>query len=271
MADLGSMELVSKAFVDARREGHVLSEFPGVHPTTLQDAYHIQDRSIALIGQAVGGWKVGRIAPALVETYGAERIGGPIFANQIRYATTEKPLEMPILQGFAAVEAEILLKVGHIGDQDLTIETAVDFVSEVRLGIEIASSPFPGINEHGPAVTASDFGNNFGLVIGAAINDWREIGLLTAPTQLLIDGVLQGENTLSNMLDGPFGSMAFLNNMLRRRGLRLNEGDWISTGAITGVHQIGADQHTSATFADRYRVDCKTISYAPATNGSGAR
>ena len=270
MADISSIEFVSAAFVEARRTGRVLADFPGTLPANLDEAYRIQDNAILLTGRSIGGWKVGRVAPELVGAFGADRLGGPIFTDQICCAPSGVAVDMPVLSGFAAVEAEILLKVGAVPDRALTFETAADFVSEVRLGIEIASSPFPGINEHGPAVTASDFGNNFGLVVGPAIRGWREIDLLHATARLEIDEALQGEGMLANMLDGPFGAFAFLDGMLKRRGLSLKVGDWISTGAITGVHRIEAGQAASATFADSYSVACRTIAFASHANGKAA-
>lgn len=262
MAAQSSAEFVSAAFVEARRNGHILAEFPGKPPASLAEAYGIQDNAILLTGQHVGGWKVGRIAPELVDNFGANRLGGPIFTNQIRYAVGGEAIQMPVLQGFAAVEVEILLKIGEVPDRKLTIENAAHFVSEVRLGIEIASSPFPEINEHGPAVTVSDFGNNFGLVVGPVIEDWREIDFMNAPAQLEIDGVLQGEGSLATMLDGPFGAIAFMDALLKGRGLSLQQDTWVSTGAITGVHRISAGQTAHATFNDIYQVACRTSDFA---------
>jgi 2-keto-4-pentenoate hydratase len=269
MADI-STQSVSAAFVSARLEDRVLAEFPGAYPDDLDAAYQIQDSAITLTGRSVGGWKVGKIAPQMVAAYGAERIGGPIFSDQIIYAAGGEVVDMPVLSGFAAVEAEILLQIGRVPEGDLSVEAAPDYVSDVRLGIEIASSPFPGINEHGPAVTASDFGNNFGLVVGPAIDGWRDLDLLNAPARLEIDGVMQGEGVMANMLNGPFGSLAFLNNMLRRRGLCLKEGDWISTGAITGVHQTTAGHDVRATFAQKFAVACRTVRFDNGLNGRGA-
>lgn len=260
MADLGSTESISTAFVDARRAGHVLADFPGPHPKSLDEAYSIQDNAIALAARAVGGWKVGRVAADLVETFGAARIGGPIFSDQIVYAAAGA-VAMPVLPGFAAVEAEILLKIGQVPDSNLTLAKAPAYISEVRLGIEIASSPFPGINQHGPAVTASDFGNNFGLVVGPAIANWQDVDLMNAVARLEIDGVTQGEGMLADMLDGPFGSLVFINDMLRGRNLALKVGDWISTGAITGVHAITAGCSATASFAEGYSVSCRTVAY----------
>jgi 2-keto-4-pentenoate hydratase len=266
MSIQGASETISAAFVRARRAGSILAEFPGPMPASLKEAYHIQDQAIVLAAMQIGGWKVGRVPDDLVSVYGAERLGGPIFADQIANALDGDSVEMPVLSGFAAVEAELLLKVGHVPDKDLTIEAAYDVVSEVRMGIEIASSPFPGINQHGPAVTVSDFGNNFGLVVGPAIENWREIDLQNARTQLEIDGEIQGDGLLANMLDGPFGSLVFAHNMLRGRGMSLKPGDWISTGAITGVHQIAAGSTATATFAKKFSVSCRTIPYVGQTN-----
>lgn len=261
MVALTSANFASAAFVEARRNGIILADFPGKLPASLDEAYVIQDNAILLSGQHVGGWKVGRIAPELVDAFGADRLCGPIFADQICYAQDGEAVEMPVLPGFAAVEVEILLKIGAVPDRVLTLENAFHFVSEVRLGIEIASSPFPGINKHGPAVTVSDFGNNFGLVVGPQIDDWREIDLMNAPARMEIDGVLQGEGALANMLDGPFGAVAFLDDLLKRRGLSLLEGAWISTGAITGVHGIAAGQDACATFNDCYSLECRTAEF----------
>jgi 2-keto-4-pentenoate hydratase len=262
MADLGTIESISTAFVDARRDGQVLDAFPGIPPDDLDTAYRIQDRAIARAASAIGGWKVGRINPGLVDRFGAERIAGPIFAERIVHATTDAVVEMPVLAGFAAVEAEILLQVGATPPADLTPAGAADFVAAVRLGIEIASSPFPGINEYGPAVTASDFGNNFGLVVGPEIVDWRSLDLNEASARVTIDTVVEGVGGLADMLDGPFGSLVFLNALLHRRGLALKSGDWVSTGAITGVHQVTAGRRVLVTFADRYSVSCNTVAFA---------
>ena len=50
------------------------------------------------------------------------------------------------------------------------------------------------------------------------------------------------------MLDGPFGAAAFLLRNLVERGIDPQAGWWISSGAITGVHEIAAGQHAIAVF-----------------------
>src|SRR3546814_5338045 len=75
--------------------------------------------------------------------------------------TCALPILMPVYaDGFAAAEAEVLLRFGEVGTRDYDIDSVKGCIADVRTGIEIASSPFAEINRHGPAVTASDYGNN---------------------------------------------------------------------------------------------------------------
>jgi 2-keto-4-pentenoate hydratase len=105
-------------------------------------------------------------------------------------------------------------------------------------------------------------------VLGPRIDDWRSRDLINAPVSLSIDGALVGSATLSSMLDGPFGALAFLARLLKNRGKELTVGTWISTGAITGVHRISADQLAVAVFDDQFEASCRTIAFAaPAPNG----
>ncbi len=261
-------EKIARTFVDARRQDMVLSAYPGALPQTLADAYGIQDQAITCAARPVGGWKLGRIRPPESEQYGAERLAGPIFQNSIIMASDAEPAAMQVLSGFAAVEAEVLLRLSSTPPANVSVEEARDYVDEVRLGIEVASSPFTGINQNGPAVTVSDFGNNFGLVVGPTIPDAKAPGALDHLAVLAIDGVDVGTGLVADMLDGPFGSLAFLARLMAERGIRLEAGQWISSGAITGVHPVKHGQHVRATFGAGLAVECTTV---PALQPESAR
>ncbi|MDF7776144.1 2-keto-4-pentenoate hydratase [Sphingomonas sp. AOB5] len=252
-------EAIARAFVDARHSGGVLADYPGGKlPASLDEAYRIQERAIGLHGGRVAGWKVGRIADPLVSTYGANRLTGPIFDNGIVYASEGDVPEMPVFgDGFAAAEAEYLLQLGDLPasfERAWTNGAVAAHVDRVCIGIEVASSPFPGINEHGPAVTVSDFGNNNGLVVGTELGDGQ--GFLDLPVALTIDGIQAGTGTAADMLDGPFGAVRFLFELARDRGLPLAAGQWISTGAVTGVHPVRPGAVVEAHFGDDMTVRC---------------
>ena len=254
---------IARAFVDARRAGVALTDYPGPFPQALDEAYAVQDVAIDLQGEPVGGWKVGKIAPPLDAHFGTNRLAGPIFAPSI-FPATDVPIAMPVFaNGFAAAEAEFLLRIGtppRPGKADYTIDEAAELIDAVHAGIEIASSPYPEINSRGPAVTASDFGNNKGLVIGAAIADWRD-AVVDWPLALAIDGTVVGTGLGRDMLDGPLGAAAFLFNLMAARGIALQAGQWISSGAVTGVHPVAPGQMVEARFADRLIVHCAITAF----------
>lgn len=257
---------IAAAFVTARRMAQALPDYPGERPATLTDAYSIQDAALAIDGRAVAGWKVGRINPPQDTLLGANRLSGPIFADSIDHATpSHNPVMAVFAEGFAAAEAEMLLHVASGWDGRLPIDDAETraLIDDVRMGIEIASSPYPRINADGPCVTVSDFGNNMGSVIGEPLTDWRALDLCAITVRTLIDGALVGEATAATMLDGPYGAVRFLLGNLAARGIDASEGFWVSTGAITGVHPVSAGQHVVAEFVGHGKVECRVAKAAP--------
>ena len=256
MAELGH---IARTFVQARARDLVLETYPGPLPATLVEGYSVQDRAIAYAERRIGGWKIGRVRDDDVARFGAERLAGPIFAETIVDAAPGEAVPMPVLSAFAAAEAEVLLRIAAPPPPDCNAEGARDFVDEVRFGIEIASSPFVGINQHGPAVTVSDFGNNNGLVLGPVIPDAFAPGALELPVVLSIDDVPVGTGSTRDMLDGPFGALAFLARLTSARGRTLEPGQWVSTGAITGVHPVRCGQKIRATFGKALAVECTTV------------
>lgn len=258
--DAAAHEAIARAFVAARRAGAGLAVYPGPIPGTLDQAYRIQARAIARAGGTIAGWKIGRIAEPLDAAFGSNRLAGPIFAGGVARAAVIAPAMAVFGEGFAAVEAEYLLRIGSLPDpaaRGWTNAEAGSHVDEIRVGLEIASSPFAGINDFGPAVTVSDFGNNNGLVIGglvppgAALLDW--------PVTLAIDGAVAGTGTAAAMLDGPFGAVRFLFELAAERGLPLAVGQWVSTGAVTGVHPVRPGAQVEARFGERLRVRCSIV------------
>lgn len=246
-------ETVARAFVEARRAAAPLGSYPGERPTSLAAAYAVQDHAIGLHGGAVVGWKVGRVPAPYLEQLGVPRLAGPIFADQVRTAGGASTALPVIAGGFAAVEAEFLLRIGRTpaaGTTQLSLEDAVALVDAVHVGFEIASSPYAGINADGPLVTISDFGNHNALVIGAAVPDWQSRSFEDWTVSTHVDGDCVGDASARTMLDGPFGAIAFLVESLGARGRTLEPGQWISSGAVTGVHEVAVGARAEARFGD---------------------
>ena len=258
--DNSSGSPIARAFVDARRTGRALTPYPGAEPRSLDAAYAIQDEAIAAWPDRIAGWKLGRINPPHDARFGAGRLAGPIFSRAVWTADAEPTRFGVIAGGFAAVEAEYVLELAEAAPNrdDWTAATAAPLVGRVFTGIEIAGSPFAGINDHGPAVTASDFGNNAGLILGGEIAGWRD-RLAGLTCTMSIDGVEVGRGGAASIPGGPLDSLAFLLNLLHRRGRRLEAGQLVSTGAATGVHDIVAGRAAVADFGPDGRIECLAV------------
>lgn len=247
---------IAGAFVAARRSGTAISQFPGRRPHDLASAYAIQDCAISLWEREIGGWKVGRINPPGDTLLGADRLVGPAFRDSV-FMAAEGPCEFRVFHGgFAAAEAEFMLRLApQDGPLPATPEAAMDWIDEVRIGIEIASSPYAGINADGPCVTISDHGNNAGLLLGPVMPRAHWERLDEVEVTLSIDGGEVGRATTATMLDGPFGAARFLIGNLASRGIALKPGWWISSGAITGVHEVTPGSKVIAGFATAGSVE----------------
>ena len=259
-------DAIAAAFVVARREARALADYPGPKPATMAEAYAIQNRALALDGRRVAGWKVGRIGPPADAQFGANRLTGPVFADSLCYAEAGTSTAMPVyVGGFAAVEGEFLLHVapGYQGPLPQDDAATLALLDEVRIGIEIASSPYAGINEDGPPVTVSDFGNNMGLILGTPIADWRHRDLNAIEVVAEVDGREVGRASTATMLDGPLGAVRFLLANLAERGIDASGGLWVSSGAITGVHEVSPGQGARVHFEGLGHIACHFHPAAP--------
>ena len=257
---------ISDAFTKARAQGAAVKDFPGTLPASLDEAYVVQDRAISLWPDTVAGWKIGLIQPGHRATAGAERLAGPIFSRQIFTHVPGAVIDMPVFHGgFAAIEAEFVLRLksGLPGHVPATPEAAADIVESLHVGVEIASSPFSGINDLGPMSVVSDFGNNNGLIVGPVIEGWRDIGPEDLPARVEINGVIAGEATAGAIPGGPIAALCFLIELCRKRGIELKAGDLISTGAATGVHEAPIGSLSTADFGPYGAIKLRLVAYAP--------
>lgn len=255
-----SYKSTADRFVAARRSATALPDYPGDLPATMEDAYAIQDAALDQWHQALAGWKIARLHPDFQAAMGTERLAGPIFKPAFKdYAA---PVTFPVFEGgFGAVEAEYILRIDHDADPaktDYSEEEALRLVDALFVGAEIAGSPFSNINGLGPAVTASDFGNNFGVILGPRLLELDSDStphslspevLQTFSAKCEIDGETVGEGGLFIMPGGPLKALAWLAGHLAQRGRPLTRGLLISTGQTTGVHSIRAGQTATITFS----------------------
>jgi 2-keto-4-pentenoate hydratase len=258
---------VAAEFVKARRSAGSFTQYPGATPPDLDSAYRCQDEAISLWDDSIVGWKVGWIAEPFSIKYGAQRLVGPIFSRALQRSNGGDSTDAPVFaQGFAAIEAEFVFQLSKDAPANVTewtAETARRFVKTMFIGIEIASSPLQNINDFGPAVVASDFGNNAGLLLGTEVPDWQTRALDSLNCETRIDGAVVGRGNAAAVSGGPLAALAFALRCNARRGRPLRAGDLVSTGAATGVHSITAGQSAEAIFTGIGSLRCVATPMTP--------
>lgn len=252
-------EQISEDFRLARLAAKSLAAFPGTTvPEGLEAAYAIQEMGIKAWRDSVGGWKVAVIQPAMRERFPAERYAGPVFARTI-WQAGDQPVQLPVIDGgYAAIEAEFALRIGTDIPADARFERPeqlLPYVDAVHGAIELAASPLATLSALGPGATISDFGNNSGLVIGPRLD--KE--LLGDPERAIssagINGEAIGSGSAAKVPGGPLAALLFLVAHLGQRGRGLKAGDWISTGASTGIHPVRIGDRVRVAFGDAGRID----------------
>jgi 2-keto-4-pentenoate hydratase len=260
-------DAIAERLVRARFDDRALAAFPGLQPNDLDTAYRIQDAAIARWHDRLVGWKIGGIPPEQQASLGATRLMGPVFAGDLRLAVREREVRFPVYDGgFAAVEAEIVFRLAvdpPLFDGPVTAEQALACVDAVFAGVETAGSPMAAINRLGATAVVSDFGNNHGLILGPRIDclgdPWAPIECHT-----LIDGERVGQEHLADGLRGPAQALAFAFELAATRRWRLRSGDYVTTGALTGIHDILPGQRAEIDFAGVERIVCRAMADASA-------
>jgi 2-keto-4-pentenoate hydratase len=255
---------IAERFVTARLNARALSEYPGTVPGDLDTAYRCQELAIQHWPDRIAGWKVARVPAAFKERYPQERLIGPAFSVNVHLSQATQPVECPVFEGgFAAVEAELVIRIASDppgGKQDWTIDEAAEYVGSLHIGVEVASSPLATLNDLGPGAVISDFGNNWGVIVGPEIRGWRSLQQI--PAETFIGGVSVGRGT-GVIREGALGALAFTLTTCAQRGRRLQAGDVISTGMITGVHDIRVGEISRHVFEGCGEVQCRAVLAQP--------
>jgi 2-keto-4-pentenoate hydratase len=258
---------IAMRLVSARLDARALAEFPGPLPETLEQSYATQEVAIHVWPDEIVGWKIGLVGAELRERLGSTRVSGPIFSKAVRTAGAGET-EFPVfVGGFAAVEAEFVFRMGADAPAAKfawSEDEAARYVEALHIGVETAGSPMAFINDLGATVVASDFGNNAGLILGPEVKDWRKrLPDLTAMTE--IDGCKVGEGKAMNIPGGPMAGLTFLLEHLAKRGRPLRAGQYVSSGAVTGVHDIKEGQRARLSFGAEGEILCRAVPAQPSS------
>ncbi len=264
--DQTAIDRTATALVAARRAADGIDAFPGALPSDLAAAYAVQNAAIAQWPQPVAGWKIARVPPALEDALGTLRYAGPVFAETV-VDWTGAPLALPVIAGgFGAVEAEFMVRVAidaPADRSDFTPDEVGAYVGAVHAGIEMAGNAVAPVMTLGPLAAIASFGNNLALIIGPKVADDLD-GLASVQAETEIDGQSVGTGHGDKLPGGVATAMAFALNVTAKLGHPLKAGQWVSTGALTGVHAIGIGQAVRIAFTGIEPMTGETVAAQPA-------
>jgi 2-keto-4-pentenoate hydratase len=79
-----------------------------------------------------------------------------------------------------------------------------------------------------------------------------------------VNGHLAGSGSAERIPGGPLAALLFLANDLVARGLTLRPGDWVSTGASTGIHVLAVGDTVAARFDGKPAITLRVCAAQPA-------
>ena len=207
-------------------------EPPGA-PTTISDAYDIQDRYVALLRERNGeptGYKIGLTSATMQAFCRIDHpIAGVVLARRVHRsgATIKRP-------DFGRLGLEFEIAVRMRSDvpatTTCTAETIAPHIDGVCAAIELVDDRGADYANLDVRSLVADNSWNGGIVLSAFVSAWPD--LVSVQGRARSDANALGEGHGRDILGHPFNSVAWLANQLASRGAALKAGQIVMTGSI---------------------------------------
>jgi 2-keto-4-pentenoate hydratase len=202
----------------------------------LEDAYRIQDalhRVMAGAGRGeVAGWKIALTSKAMQQMTGVDQpAAGAIFSTLVHPSPARRSLA-----GYhhLGVEFEVAVRLGA----DLpatggpwTRASVADRVAACMPACELVEDGDADYRALDAFTLIAQNTWNGGVVLGAPVTAWRGVDLEHAVTRAWINEAPAGQGQTGDALGHPLEAVAWLANLLNRRGRALGSGMIVMTGS----------------------------------------
>ena len=207
-----------------------------VRAAPLEDAYRVQDALHRLMAGAgrgeIAGWKIALTSKAMQQMSGVDQpAAGAIFSTVVHPSPARVDLAAYHHLG---VEFEVAVRLG-----DALPASGEPWTRESVAGRVAACLPAFELIEDGDAdyktldaftLVAQNTWNG-GVVLGAGVAAWRGVDLEAAVTRCWVNDQPAGEGKTGDALGHPFEAVAWLANLLNRRGRMLGRNMIVMTGS----------------------------------------
>jgi len=235
--DAAAIKQAIDILADCFTKGNAIDALPEAsRPTTLGDAYRIQDGVVAKLGLTLGGWKVGATNPAPQKMLSLPGpFAGRVFTDRILKSGVVLSPKQNRMRGLEA-EFAFRFKTPLKGRNAIySRDEVLDAVDAVIPAVEVLDGRFLSGMKMGGKHVVADLGYHGCFVLGEPIANWRKVDLVSSPASMTVNGQLIASGTGAAVLGDPVTSLVWLANHARRhRGIAA--GMIVPTGSMTGLH-----------------------------------
>jgi len=198
-------------------------------PRDYEEAFAVQDRITASLGEPTVGWKVNELPDGAV-MFAPILAGGIVPAGGMWHVAGSEPAGIEP----AGIELEIAFRMGRDVPGGATAGEILDAVASAHVVFELCQSRIEKPETVARHVALADFISNAGIVVGTGIDAWRGRDLKAVPGRLLVDGKLH----IAGRSADPLRALSVLPAGLARRGKALKAGHIVITGSLIGMNWL---------------------------------
>jgi len=232
-----TIDATARAFLQVHRSRtRYLPLDPALRAAPFDDAYRIQDALHRLMGDAglgeIAGWKIALTSKAMQEMTGVDQpAAGAIFSKVVHPSPARIDLAAYHHLG---VEFEVAVRL----TDDLPASGGPWTRASVAGRVDACMPAFELVEDGNADYKALDAFTlvaqnawNGGVVLGSPVTAWRGLDLESAVTRCWINEEPGGQGKTGDALGHPFEAVAWLANLLNRRGRMLHRGMIVMTGS----------------------------------------
>ena len=230
---------------DAHRRRERFAPLPAeLAPTTLEEAYAVQDRFVALRAEdlgAIAGYKIALSSAEMQRFVGVKEPQAGVMLQSTLRRTPASVRAADYVH--LIVEFEIAVRMAAdvpAADAPYSRAQIAEHVGAVMPAIEIADdrhADYARLARH-PLELIADNGWNEGAVLGFGVEDWRSLDLAALRGVATINGRTVGEGVGAAALGHPLDAVAWIANHLAAHGRGLVFRDVVITGSIITTKSV---------------------------------
>ena len=222
------------------------------------EAYAVQDAMAAAIGEPVTGWKLGATSPTMRARAGHD---GAIIGRVFESVTFGTPAELSMARfPDSRVECEFAFRMRDAIPPRARPWSAGELaeLAVLHVAVEIIGNRYPkGAGAFKPATNdeIADNGAGIGFVFGPAVAHWRRHDLRNLRIDIRVDDREPAENFLGECRCDPIEALVQAAGILGERGVAIEAGQYVSTGAATDPQPVRTGSVVRARFGRLGAID----------------